>query len=241
MIEADGLRRSFRGVRAVEDVSFRVRPGEVVGFLGPNGAGKSTTLRMLAGLLRAEAGHARIAGHDPAVRPAAARAALGYMPEAAAGFGDLTVAEFLAFCAEGRGYRGAERDRMIRRAAERTALAPALGEVMRRLSKGWRQRAWFAQAVMHGPPAVILDEPTDGLDPGQKTQIRALIRELSADTAVLLTTHLLEEAEAVCDRAVVIARGRIVADRPLPELLDGRGRLGPAFAALTAEPLAAGA
>lgn len=232
VIEADGLSRAYGRHLAVDDVSFRVNRGEVVGFLGPNGAGKSTTLRMLAGLIRPDSGVARIAGHDVARARTPAQAQLGYMPEAASGFSDLTVAEFLTYCAEARGLRGRRGQAVIAEVSDRTSLAPALGTKLRRLSKGWRQRAWFAQAVMHTPPALILDEPTDGLDPEQKEDIRALVRELSRSAAILLTTHILEEAECLCDRILLLVGGRLRADRPIADLLDERGRLAPAYGAL---------
>lgn len=232
VIEADGLSLAYGRQLAVDGVSFRVNRGEVVGFLGPNGAGKSTTLRMLAGLIRPDGGSARVAGHDSSRSRMAAQARLGYMPEAASGFSDLTVAEFLAYCAEARGFHGRRRRAMIADVADRTMLAPALGTRLRKLSKGWCQRAWFAQAVMHGPPALILDEPTDGLDPEQKEHIRALVRELSKDAGILLTTHILEEAEFLSDRIFVLVGGRLQADRPVADLLDARGRLAPAYSDL---------
>jgi ABC-2 type transport system ATP-binding protein len=234
MIEAEGLARAFAGRPAVRGVSFSVAPGEVVGLLGPNGAGKSSTMRMLAGLLEPDAGTARIAGHDIRRARAAAQARLGYLPEAPAGFDELTARELLEFCAEARGVPRAGRADMIARAGRETGLAPALGRRLGRLSKGWRQRAWFAQAVMHAPAALVLDEPTDGLDPGQKDLIRGYIRRIAGRTAVLLSTHVLEEAELLCDRLVVIAEGEVRADAALADLVDARGRLAPAFAELTA-------
>ena len=238
MIEAEGLAKAFGRTLAVRDAAFAVQPGEIVGFLGPNGAGKSTTMRILAGVLLPDAGRVRIAGLDIVRERRAAQARLGYMPEAASGFAGLTVREVLAWCAAARGARPARRREMIEAVARETALGPALDRPMRTLSKGWRQRAWFAQAVMHRPEVLILDEPTDGLDPGQKAHVRGHIRELAREAAVLLSTHVLEEAEALCDRVVVIAGGRIVADRPVGDLADPQGRLAPAFARLTAAPAA---
>lgn len=232
LIEANELAKSFRGRAAVAGVTFAVGPGSIVGFLGANGAGKSTTMRMLAGYLGADSGVGRIAGFDIAREPIEARRRLGYLPEAAAGFAELTVRELLTFAAEVHGFRGAERARAIERAASLTGLAEAMDRVMGTLSKGWRQRAWLAQAVLHDPPALILDEPTDGLDPLQKAHLRGVLAEMGRSKAILMSTHILEEAEQLCDRLIVIAAGRIVADAPRAELTDASGRLAPAFAQL---------
>ena len=234
MIEARQLSKRFGAKLAVDGVSFRVEAGSIVGFLGPNGAGKSTTLRLLTGYLQADSGSAEVAGYDVATRTAAARARLGYLPEAAAGFGNLTVREFLIFCAEARGLRGQAGAQAVDAVAGDTALRPALDLKIRTLSKGWRQRAWFAQALLHDPPVLILDEPTDGLDPNQKAHVRDYMRGIAAQKAVIFSTHILEEAEEVCDRVIVIDRGRILADAPTAELADGKGRLAPAFRDLTA-------
>ena len=161
------------------------------------------------------------------------------MPEAAGGFSDLTVREFLTFCAQARNIYGSDCHQAIEDIAERTSLSPALGKPMGALSKGWRQRAWFAQAVLHKPSALILDEPTDGLDPGQKVHIRDFIREISAGTAIILSTHILQEAEEVCNRVIIINEGTVVTDQPIDNLLDRSGRLAPAFADLTASRSAA--
>ena len=229
VIEASALVKTFAGRPAVDGVSLAVGPGEVVGFLGLNGAGKSTTMRLLVGALLPDRGTARICGHDMAADRRAGQACLGYLPEAAAGFGHLTAREFLAFCGESRGLWGDRLGAAIARAADAARLGPALDEAMRSLSKGWRQRAWFAQAILHDPPVLILDEPTDGLDPMQKDHVRDLIRDIAEDKAIVISTHVLEEAEEVCDRAVIIADGRIIADAPCAELTDAGGRLAGAF------------
>lgn len=234
LIEAHELTKSFRGRAAVAGISFALRAGTIVGFLGANGAGKSTTMRMLAGYLGADSGTARIAGFDVARAPLEARRRLGYLPEAAAGFAELTVRELLTFVGEARGFRGADLARAIERAAELTGLAAAMDRIMGTLSKGWRQRAWLAQAVLHDPPVLILDEPTDGLDPLQKAHLRCVLTEMGRSKAILMSTHILEEAEQLCDRLIVIAAGRIVADAPRAELADGNGRLAPAFERLVA-------
>lgn len=229
MIEAEHLSMRFDGRTAVDDVSFTIEPGSVVGFLGPNGAGKSTTMRMLTGFLVPQAGTARIGGHDIRKSRRAAQACLGYLPEAAAGFSNLTVREFLVFCGESRGLRGPGLSAAIKRVCGQIDLAPALASKMAVLSKGWRQRAWLAQAILHDPPVLILDEPTDGLDPNQKEQVRDLIRTLSPDKAIILSTHVLEEAEEICTRSIIISEGRIVADEAMDRLVDGQGRLGATF------------
>lgn len=242
LIEACELAKAFGPVRAVDGISLRVGAGEIVGLLGVNGAGKSTLIRLLTGVLVADAGTASIAGADIATAPRAARRQLGYLPEAAIGFANLTVAEFLTFAAEARGLRGDSRA-AVARVAARLDLTSALGEVMGTLSKGWRQRAWLAQAMIHDPPVLILDEPTDGLDPTQKSHLRDVLREAARTKAIVLSSHILEEAEALCDRIVVIAAGRVVADAPVDELLSADGRLAPAFARLTGarESVGAGA
>lgn len=233
LIEAEDLQKSFASVVAVRGISFQVSRGERVGVLGTNGAGKSTTLRMLAGTLLADRGRARIAGADVAANPLAARAALGYLPEAANGFSTLTVGEFLMFAAEAHGLDRAARNPAVRHIIETLSLAPAVQRPLGALSKGWRQRAWLAQALIHDPPVLILDEPTDGLDPNQKSALRELLMSVSKDKAMLISTHILEEAETLCDRLIVIAEGRIVADAKTSALADANGRLGTAFARLT--------
>ena len=233
MIEADNLVKNFGSVVAVNDVSFQISPGEVVGFLGANGAGKSTTMRLLTGYLKADAGSARIEGHDIARETRAAQSKLGYLPEAASGFPQLTVREFLKFSGEARGMWRKDLINAIDQTAARIELRPALDQKMAELSKGWRQRAWLAQALLHDPPILILDEPTDGLDPGQKDKVRALIRDIATKKVIILSSHILEEAEELCDRVIIIALGKIVSDQPTSALVDERGRLAPAFRDLT--------
>ena len=240
MIEAKNLTRRFGDLVAVDDVSFSVEKGQVTGFLGPNGAGKSTTMRLLTGFLAADRGTVRICGHDLATASRQARSTIGYLPEAAGGFSQITVREFLSFCGESRGFWGRELDKAIGRVAEMVALAPAINRKMKELSKGWRQRAWFAQALLHDPPVLILDEPTDGLDPGQKDLVRDLIRSMAPEKAIILSTHILEEAEEICDRAIIIAGGRIVSDAACADLVDKKGRLAGAFRELTGGAAAAG-
>lgn len=235
LIEAEDLTKSFAGTQAVKGVSFTVGAGERVGVLGVNGAGKSTTLRMLAGTLTPDHGRALIAGSDIASAPLQARRAIGYLPEAANGFSDLSVAEFLAFGAEARDIKGSGRNAAVRRLIDMLNLADAATKRLAVLSKGWRQRAWLAYALIHDPPVLILDEPTDGLDPIQKVALRRLLGEISRDKAMLVSTHILEEAETLCDRLLVIDNGRIIADAPTAELADEHGRIAPEFLRLTSQ------
>jgi len=233
MIEAQQLCMRYGPKPVVEDMSFTADAGSVVGFLGPNGAGKTTTMRLLTGFLVPAAGSARICGHDIRRERRAAQTCVGYLPEAAAGFANLTVREFLTFCANVRGIRGAALRSTISRVCDHIDLRPALELKMKELSKGWRQRAWFAQAILHDPSVLIMDEPTDGLDPNQKTHVRELIRALAPHKAILLSTHILEEAEEVCDRVIIVAHGKIVADDTPANLANGKGRLSEAFRRLT--------
>jgi ABC-2 type transport system ATP-binding protein len=235
MIEAEQLSMRFGPRLAVDRVSFAIERGSVVGFLGPNGAGKSTTMRMLTGYLRPTSGRARICSFEVGEQRLAAQARLGYLPEAAGGFGILTVREFLTFCGRARGIRGRALDLAIARVAAAIELAPALGQRIKLLSKGWRQRCWLAQALLHDPPVLILDEPTDGLDPGQRLVVRRLIRGLVPDKAILLSTHSLEEVEALCDRTIILCQGRIVADASTASLADASGHLEAAFHRLASE------
>ncbi|MCY4285996.1 MAG: ABC transporter ATP-binding protein [Thiotrichales bacterium] len=229
MIEALGLTMRFGHRTVVEGLSFRVERGELCAFLGRNGAGKTTTMRMLAGVLRPSGGTARVDGRDVIAERRAAAAAIGFLPEAATGFSRLTVGEFLRFCGESRGLAGSALAAAIDRATGLVHAREACGALMGELSKGWRQRAWLAQALLPDPPVLILDEPTDGLDPVERARIRALLRQVAENKAILLSTHVLEEAEEVATRVLLVERGRIVADAVPADLVDERGRLGPAF------------
>ena len=219
LIEADGLRKIFGPITAVDGISLAVRKGEVLGFLGPNGAGKSTTMKMIAGFLEPDAGTARICDFDVQASPKAAKARLGYLPEGAPAYGDMTPGAFLAFCAEIRGLRGEDIKTRVAAAVGRAGLGSVIDQRIETLSKGFKRRVGIAQAILHDPPVLIMDEPTDGLDPNQKHHVRELIREMAATKAIIVSTHILEEVEAVCTRAVIIAKGRIVADGTAESLL----------------------
>lgn len=212
MLAARNLTRRFGNLLAVDDISFEVEPGTVLGFLGPNGAGKSTTMKMLTGFLSPSSGTAEIFGHDIRSDSVAARRMIGYLPEGAPLYGDLTVSQLLHFIASARGYSGAERDRRVADAAARLELGDVMQQTVETLSKGFKRRVGLAQAILHDPPVLILDEPTDGLDPNQKQQVRHLIREMAPDKIIVISTHILEEVDALCSRAMIIARGRLLAD-----------------------------
>ncbi|HWT07925.1 MAG TPA: ABC transporter ATP-binding protein, partial [Roseomonas sp.] len=212
LIEIERLTKRFGAFTAVDDVSFSVDRGEVVGFLGPNGAGKSTTMKMLAGFVTPTAGTARICGKDVVDEPVAAKRSLGYLPEGAPTYPEMTVTAFLKFVARIRGYRGIEAAERVEDAMHLTQLEGVRLQPIETLSKGFKRRVGLAQALLHDPPVLVLDEPTDGLDPNQKHEIRELIRRMAPQKAILISTHILEEVEAVCTRAIIIARGTVLAD-----------------------------
>ncbi len=212
MIKTEHLSKRYGALTAVDDVSFQVNAGEVLGFLGPNGAGKTTTMRMLAGFVTPSAGTASICGHDIEKDPIAAKSSLGYLPEGAPTYGEMTVRGFLDFIADVRRLEGARRTARLDYVIGRLQLERVLEQTVETLSKGFRRRVGLAQAILDDPPVLILDEPTDGLDPNQKYEVRQLIDEMARDKIIVISTHILEEVEAVCSRAIIIARGRIVAD-----------------------------
>ncbi|MCC6077030.1 ABC transporter ATP-binding protein [Pseudomonas sp. GCM10022188] len=223
MIEIDKLTKRFAQQLAVDELSFRVRPGEVLGFLGPNGAGKSTTMKMLTGFLAPTSGTARIFGFDIQKQTLKAQRLIGYLPEGAPCYGDMTVRGFLEFIAGVRGFRGAQKRDRVAGAVAQVELEKVLDQSIDTLSKGFKRRVGLAQAILHDPKVLILDEPTDGLDPNQKHQVRQLIQSLAADKIIIISTHILEEVTAVCTRAVVIAGGRLLADGT-PFELESRSR-----------------
>lgn len=223
MIEVAQLSKHYGPIEAVRELSFTVRPGEVLGFLGPNGAGKSTTMKMIAGFVTPSAGTIRVCGRDVIEDTLEAQRLIGYLPEGAPGYDDMSVAGFLRFIAEVRGFRGAERDARVDSVVEKMNLQGVVEQSIETLSKGFKRRVGLAQAILHDPQVLILDEPTDGLDPNQKHQVREMIRGLSGDKIVIISTHILEEVHAVCNRAIIIADGRIVADGT-PGELEARSR-----------------
>jgi gliding motility-associated transport system ATP-binding protein len=219
LVEASDLHKAFGQIVAVDGISLSVRKGEVLGFLGPNGAGKSTTMKMITGFLAPDQGTSKICGFDVEDEPLAAKSKLGYLPEGAPLYAEMTPRSFLSFIAEIRGIGRKERAKMIGSAVERTGLQAVLGQRIETLSKGYKRRVGLAQAILHDPPVLIMDEPTDGLDPNQKHHVRALIKEMAVEKAIIVSTHILEEVEAVCSRAVIINKGRIVADGTAEELM----------------------
>lgn len=235
MIEVSHLTKRFGGFTAVSDLSFTVQPGEVLGFLGPNGAGKSTTMKMITGFLVPTAGRVTIKGHDVATEALAAKRSLGYLPEGAPSYGEMTVREFLHFIAKIRGLSGAQRQQRIDTVIEQVNLQAVLHKTIDTLSKGFGRRVGLAQAILHDPDVLILDEPTDGLDPNQKYEVRKLIEGMAQDKIIVVSTHILEEVEAVCTRAMIIAEGRLLADSTPAELASraSSGRLDDVFREIT--------
>jgi ABC-2 type transport system ATP-binding protein len=235
MIEVEGLTKNYGLTRAVDNVSFNVRRGEVLGFLGPNGAGKSTTMKMITGFLAPTSGTVRVCGHDVQSAPLAAKSCMGYLPEGAPSYGEMSVRAFLEFIADVRGLTGDHRRSRLDDVIARLGLASVHEQVIETLSKGYRRRVGLAQALVHDPQVLILDEPTDGLDPNQKHEVRALISAMSKDKIIVISTHILEEVDAVCNRAIIIAAGRILADET-PKALAKRapsGRLEDVFRQIT--------
>ncbi len=221
MIKVSNLRKNFGVKAAVDGVSFGVEKGEILGFLGPNGAGKSTTMRILTGFLPPTDGEVRVGDYDLEDQPVEAKRLIGYLPENAPCYSDMTVRGFLKFCGEARGLRGPALGDAVDRAIATCFLEPVVHQSIDTLSKGYRHRTCLAQSILHDPPVLVLDEPTDGLDPNQKHEVRSLIRRMGRDKAIIFSTHILEEVEAVCTRAIIIDRGRIVANGT-PEELKGR-------------------
>ena len=218
MIRIDNLVKAFGPKRAVDGISFTVERGEVLGFLGPNGAGKSTTMRMITGFMPPSAGRVTVGGFDVVESPIEAKRMIGYLPENAASYPDMTVQAFLRFVAELRGLQGDARKKAVHRVVELCFLDSVLHQSIDTLSKGYKHRTCLAQALIHDPDVLIMDEPTDGLDPNQKHEVRNLIRELGSRKAIVFSTHILEEVDAACTRAIIIDRGRIVANGTPAEL-----------------------
>jgi ABC-2 type transport system ATP-binding protein len=219
MIEVKGLVKTYGPKRAVDGVTFTVKRGDILGFLGPNGAGKSTTMKMITGFLRPDAGTAKVDGIDVTADPVAVKRKLGYLPESAPAYPEMTVEEFLGFIADVRGFRsGNGKEAQVDRAIKLTHLGPVRKQTIETLSKGFKQRVGFAQALLHDPAVLVLDEPTDGLDPNQKNEVRTLIKSMAVEKAVILSTHILEEVDAICNRVIIISQGRVVADETPAQL-----------------------
>lgn len=238
MIKINSLTKRFGEHVAVDNLSFDVQPGEVLGFLGPNGAGKSTTMKMLTGFLTPDGGSASVCGFDIQTQILQAQQQMGYLPEGAPCYGDMRVRRFLEFIAEVRGLGGSARRSAVDRAIEQVELQGVLDQSIETLSKGFKRRVGLAQAILHDPAVLILDEPTDGLDPNQKHQVRNLIKQLASGSnkIVVISTHILEEVSAVCTRAVVIAHGKLLADGT-PDELEARSRYHQAVTVALQQPV----
>jgi ABC-2 type transport system ATP-binding protein len=218
MIEVKNLVKTYGTKIAVNGISFSVKRGDILGFLGPNGAGKSTTMKMITGFLSPDSGSALIDGIDVSVNPVAVKNKFGYLPESAPSYPEMTVSEFLKFIAEVRGFKSSEVHLPVEHVIKLTHLEPVRTQTLETLSKGYKQRVGFAQALIHDPKALILDEPTDGLDPNQKNEVRNLIKSMASEKAVILSTHILEEVEAICNRVIIISQGKVIVDETPTQL-----------------------
>jgi ABC-2 type transport system ATP-binding protein len=218
MISVNNLKRRFGPVVAVDGVSFEVEKGEVMGFLGPNGAGKSTVMKMLACFLSPDSGTASICGHDIIKNPVEVRKSIGYLAETAPAYNEMTVGSFLNFICDAREIIGNDRKKALDRIVPMCSIESVYHQTIDTLSKGYKRRVGLAQALIHDPQVLILDEPTDGLDPNQKHEVRGLISKMAADKCIIISTHILEEVEAVCSRTIIIARGKVLVDSTPAEL-----------------------
>lgn len=235
LVEVNNLGKDYGAIRAVSNVSFSVRKGEILGFLGPNGAGKSTTMKMITGFLTPSRGTAKVGGFDVREAPVEVKRRIGYLPESSPSYGEMTVLEFLEFIAAVRGL-GERTPARLQEVLGLCQLGKVQNQTIETLSKGYRQRVGFAQAILHDPPVLILDEPTDGLDPNQKHEVRRIIKGMAAEKAIILSTHILEEVEALCTRVIIIAGGSLLVDDTPAGLLARRpgARLDEIFRELTA-------
>ena len=236
MIQTKSLTKRYGDLLAVDDLSFQVEPGQILGFLGPNGAGKSTTMKMIAGFLSPTAGQVSVCGFDIEEQPLEAKRCIGYLPEGAPAYGEMTPAEFLGFVGDIRGLSGSDKQRRIRTVVEQLHLEKVFQQPIEQLSKGFKRRVGIAQAILHDPRVLIMDEPTDGLDPNQKQEVRELITGMGKDKIIVISTHILEEVEMVCSRAMIIAKGKLLADAT-PEELATRSRYYQAVIVRSTEPL----
>jgi ABC-2 type transport system ATP-binding protein len=237
LIEIRELHKRFGRIHAVRGISFSVRKGEVLGFLGPNGAGKSTTMKMITGFLEPTSGYVSIAGMDIHDQPIAIKKKIGYLPEGAPLYGEMTVTAFLNFVADVRGMQGAAREQRIEEVIRKINLESVRQQTLETLSKGYKRRVGVAQAILHDPEILIMDEPTDGLDPNQKHEVRTLIKEMASDKAIVISTHILEEVDAICTRAIIIASGKMLFDGTPAELLSRstNGKLDDVFREITTQ------
>ena len=233
MVKVENISKYYNDIAVVKSISFNLREGSVIGFLGPNGAGKTTTMRMLSGCLDPDSGNIEIINHNIIKERIAAQKHIGYLPEAPGGFNKLTVREFLTFCCQTRSFNKIITRQAIDFVCSKIELESVLDKSLGLLSKGWKQRAWLAQAMIHDPLILLLDEPTDGLDPNQKNQVRKIIKDMSSTKVILITTHILDEIEELCEHVIIISNGSIVADNKLSSLIDDNGRLGNIFRQLT--------
>jgi len=235
MIEIENLVKSFGPLTAVDNVSFTVQPGQVLGFLVPNGAGKSTTMKMITGFLASTSGSIRVCGHPVEGDALAAKREIGYLPEGAPSYGEMTPIQFLDFIADVRGLKGTRRAERIDTVISQLHLQQVINRPIETLSKGFKRRVGLSQAILHDPQVLILDEPTDGLDPNQKYEVRELIKSMSEEKIVVISTHILEEVDAVCSQAIIIANGRVVANETPKELIarSPSGRLDDVFREIT--------
>jgi len=233
LIEAVQLCKEFAGFTAVDDLSFTVSRGEVLGFLGPNGAGKSTTMKMLTGFLAPTSGSAAICGIDVAKNPVEAKSRIGYLPEGAPLYPEMTPATLLGFIADIRGLKNQEKSKRLEELAEVVQLKDVWRQPIETLSKGFKRRVGLAQAILHDPEVLILDEPTDGLDPNQKKEVRSLVKQMSEEKAIIISTHILEEVDAICTRALIVNRGHLVIDDSPERIRGNYQNMEQAFHALT--------
>ena len=233
MIKVENLCRNFGEIKAVKNISFNIEKGDILGFIGPNGAGKSTTMRMITGYLTPSSGSVEINGLPLVDNESSCKENIGYLPESAPMYGDMTVLNFLKFCCEIRGLSGTTKQKAVEKVLDDCFLHNVKHQLINTLSKGYRQRTCFAQSILHDPPILILDEPTDGLDPNQKHEIRKIIRNFGKDKAIILSTHILEEVESLCTRIILIAQGEKKADESLEDFKARGPSLANTFRELT--------
>ncbi len=237
LIEVKSLDKKFGAIHAVNNLSFSVKKGEVLGFLGPNGAGKSTTMKMITGFLEPTSGTVSVCGHDVLDEPIAVKEKIGYLPEGAPAYGEMTVKNFLNFIADIRGFKGKEKQDRVDGIIKKINLETVCNQTIDTLSKGFKRRVGVAQALLHDPEVLIMDEPTDGLDPNQKHEVRMLINEMAEHKAIIISTHIMEEVDAICTRAIIIASGQLLFDGTPEELLakSDSGRMDDVFRDITTE------